>query len=213
MLTPWADFYPDILPSVNACPLPMVDHYLRQSARALCTQSRRLKVACGLATEKEVPTYALDVDAGVNPEVDVVKVLACAIDGMALSTTTQHSLKRVAGWERQCGQPEHFYLVENDRTLRLWRTPNAVYEVSLMLCLKPGMKAQGIESWFADLYRTPIVSGALSALMMLPKKEWSDANLAMFHDELFTRGVIAATADALRDGVLFPMRTRQAGIV
>lgn len=204
----WPAFYPDILMIVPGCPNVVVDHHLRRSAIELCSRSKRLTTDMpAFNTVAGTPTYALVPGTGM----ETVQVMQAAIDGEPIDPVRRAEVARIDDWATDTDTPTRFLMSGDDETVRLWKTPNAEYAVELTLAVKPDLTATGIEKWFGDEYNTPIVSGALSSLLALPKREWTDGALSVYHADIFEKGVLKATADADKDGTGAALRTSRCG--
>lgn len=204
----WSTFYPDVLVHVPGCPLPLVDHHLRAATIDLCQRSKRLKFDMpAFDTIADQPTYALDPGTGM----ETVLILDAAVDGKLIDPATRAELSIGDDWSTETGQPTKYLMDGDDETVRLWKIPDGVYSVTLTLAIKPSESATGVEQWFADRYRRTIARGALAELLSLPKRQWTDVQMAAIRLEQFEAGVRSAEAQGLRDGTGAPLRTTRYG--
>lgn len=207
-LKAWHEFYPDVLTSVRGCPQPTVDHHLRRAAIELCTRSRRLKLDMpAFNTVAGTAEYALAPGAGM----ETVQIIDAAVDGVPIDPVRRAIASTMTDWSTDQGRPSLYLMSGNDETVRLWKTPDAVYAVTLTLAIKPDQAAVGIEDWFGDRYNDTIAAGALARLMALPKKVWTNPDLALYHNERFEAGVSRACAEAIKDGTSAPLHTKKYG--
>lgn len=204
----WSEFLPEARLVVADCPDILIESYLRLSAIELCSRSKSLTFDMpAFDTEAGTSTYALAPSA----ETEMVQIIDGAIDGDPLDTVRRDELVRVSKWPAEIGTPSRFMVINGNRDVLLWPTPDAAYRVSLTLAVKPTLDATGVEEWFADMARGTIISGALAPLLALPKRAWSDPSLSVYHQGLFENGVISARAFAEKSGTRAPLRTKTYG--
>jgi hypothetical protein len=207
-LKPWPAFHPDVLMHVPGCPIPVVDHHLRKAAIELCGKSKRLKIDMpAFDTVAGEATYPLDAGTDLDP----VIIVAAEVDGVPIDPVRIHAVSSQKDWRIESGKPTDFYLHPDDKTVRLWKTPDAAYSIAITLAAKPTQAASGIEAWFGDRYGDGIVAGALAQLFALPKKPWTDLGMAGFHAGRFETSARSATAEADKDGTSAPIRTLRVG--
>lgn len=87
-------------------------------------------------------------------------------------------------------------------------TASAIGALAMDVALVPSRTSTGIDSAITDRYLDGLVSGAKARLMQIPKKPWSDANLASYHKGEFNSAVDSATIDVARGFGRAPIRTK-----
>lgn len=140
-----------------------------------------------------------DLCGGVA-KVEAVQWVTC--NGIELSAVDP---RLVAHTEiARTGQPSAYWLIE-DRTLRLFFIPDAVYTLQYELVLKPSRLATGVKTWIYETWADRLVSGAIAQLARIPGKDWTDPGLAEMHKMMYERAV----ADAeIRDKRNIDLRVR-----
>lgn len=205
---PWSNFYPDVILYVERCPYPLLDQHLRNAVIELCSESQRYKFEMPpFDTVAGTPDYTLEP----GDDMETVCIIDAAVDGAPIDPVTRDELASGIDWTIDSGKPSKYLMVDDDETVRLWKNPDAVYSVALTLAIKPNNAATGIEQWFADRYRRTIAAGALSTLLLVPKRPWTDLDLAAVFDGKFRDGIRTATAQADKDGTAAPLRTTRYG--
>lgn len=140
-------------------------------------------------TEVNMPTYEL-----FSPDV-IESVLWVTLDGQLLTPTdVRFAPPSLIDME---GRPTHYWLVD-DKTLRLFPSPDAVYNLRVMVALKPSRTAIGVADWVYETWADAIVSGAIHRLAQIPDKTWTDQQLAAEHRLRFERAVSNAVTRDLR---------------
>lgn len=198
----WSDFYDHLLPDVPGCPYAMLDHALRQAAIAFCEQS--------LAWRQEHPDIAIIAPQAKYlfdpPAESVVHVITyAALDGRQISTETQASDMRINEWRNQSGRPQ--YVLGQESGLRLVPRPDADGTLSLEVALKPVPLAASVPDLLFDEWREPIIHGALSRLMLSPKKPYSNSQLAQYHQQQAHIKTGQAGIRVARDRTRAPLQT------
>jgi hypothetical protein len=204
----WSDFYMDTLHSLPECPIPILERALRNATINLCSQSQRLKYEMpAFLTVSGTNEYPLSPGIGY----ETITILDGSINGFPIDPFRRDELVRIINWQSEQGRPSRYLMNEDTETVRLWKIPDAAYTVLLTLAIKPNNDATGIEEWFGERFKDGIISGALSMLMAIPNKPWTNAQLAIFHDGKFKSEVIRASAEAERDATRAPLRTTKYG--
>ena len=204
----WSELLPEARLNVAGCPDPIIEHYLRSAAIDLCVRSKALRFEMpAFDTEAGAPFYTLAPAA----ETEAVQIVDATVDGEPLDPVRRDELARVSKWPAESGTPTRFMMIEGNRSVLLWKTPDVALPIVLLLAVKPTLSATGIDSAFSDMFGDVITAGALATLFALPKKDWSDGNLSTYHKGIFETGVIRARAFAEKDGTRAPLRTTAYG--
>lgn len=203
----WSAFYPDILPNVPGCPLPLVDHHLRRAAIELCERAKRIKVDVSFDTVAGTAEYTLNPGTGFV----LVSVLDAGCDGKPLDPVSRAELAIGEDWQTEAGRPSHYLTTTAPTVLRLWKTPDAVFTINAGLSIRLSETATEVADWFGDRYREGLCSGAIARLCAMPKKDWTDYEQATLHQSRFERMVSRAVAEGIKDGTRAPLRTTKHG--
>lgn len=198
----WSDFYDLVAPDLPGCSFVAIDIALRQSALAFCEQSLAWKyehpsvsVVAGTATYAFVPPAGAVVHAITYAEFEAKEIESHAGE----------SNIRIAEWRNQTGAPE--YILGGATSLTLAPKPAAAGTLTMIVVLKPSPTATGIDDVLFNEYREAIVHGALARLMLSPKKPYTNAQLAQYHQQQFTIKTAAAGMRTARNCNRAPLQT------
>jgi len=186
-LTAW---YDDVLPSVPGCPQTMALDAIRKAAIEFCERSWAWiynPAAANVVADQIAYAFVPPSNAVVS------KVLYVFHDGVPIYPRSTDQLDAMyQEWRATSGTPQ-YYTQEDERNLLLVPVPAAALTggLKMRLSLKPKFDATDIESRMYEEYREAIVAGALSRLMMIPKKPYTDlatasVNKAIFDDMIAT---------------------------
>ena len=203
----WSAFYPDILPNVEGCPLPLVDHHLRRAAIEICKRAKRIKVDVSFDTVAGTPEYTIDPGAGFK----LVSILDINCAGKPIDPISRAELSRFENWQTETGTPTRFITTTEPTVLRLWKTPDTVFTIKAGISIRVDEEATEIADWFGDQYREGLCSGAIARLCAMPKKGWTDYEQATLHQGRFERELSKAAAEGIKDGTRAPLRTTKHG--
>ncbi|SOD42370.1 phage adaptor protein [Nitrosovibrio sp. Nv4] len=197
----WSEFYDLIIPDVPGCPFAAADIALRQSAITFCEQSLAYKATHGdIAVTSGTASYAF-----VPPAQAVIHTITYAqFDDDELRITGESGI-HIADWRNETGTPE--YIMGGATSLTLVPEPDVSGTLTMIVALKPSVDATGVDDLLFNEYREAIVHGALSRLMLSPKKPYSSAQLAAYHAQQFTIKTAAAGMRAARNYTRSPLQT------
>lgn len=201
----WIDFYDLAAPDVPGCPDAMLNAALRQAAIDFCEQS--------LAWSYDHPAISVVAATSAYPFVPPAQAIVHAITyAKFIDTEIEVEISednlRIWNWRAQAGTPQ--YALANPTSVRLVPTPDLPGTLTLIVALKPSPTATGVDDAMFNEYREAIIHGAKARLMLSPKKPYTDAQLAQYHQQQFTiktgragtRHARNYTREALRTSIL-----------
>jgi hypothetical protein len=198
----WANFYDYVLPDVPGAPTAAVDLALRQAAIAFCEQSLAwrynhpdIEVTSGTAQYAFVPPAEAVVHA----------IHYAAWNGDEIATRVDESNVTIYDWRNDTGTPR--FVFGGATSLTLVPTPDADGTLALEVILKPAPDATGVDDSIFNEFREAIAHGALTRLMLSPKKPYTSPQLATFHQQAFTIKTAAAGMRAARNYTRAPIQT------
>lgn len=201
-MTPWNAFFDMLLPDVPGCPQASAVIALRQAAISFCEQS--------LAWREEHPD--ITVTAGTakylfqSPGGSVVHAITFAeFNDSQLETRAME--RDISIWDRRhkTGTPE--YILGGQASVTLAPTPDVDGTLKMIVALKPSPNSDGIDDNLFAEYREAVVHGALSKLMLSPKKPYTDIALAGYHSQLFLTMTACAGVREVRNFNRAPLMT------
>lgn len=195
---------------VEGCPVPTMIQQLRWALREFCKESRFLRESTAFVVNPYQQIYPL---TPTLTDTRMVEIDAVTVDGEPLDPTGPKEVKPSSsassgayipddgsGDEASVTQPgavTHYWM-EPPADLVLWPLPNkaSAGAVSMILDMLPSATTipDAIERKYADA----ISYGALHRLYLMPKKPWSDPQMAAYYDGAFRRQILEAQSEASR---------------
>ncbi len=185
-IVPYTQWLPYVQVNVPDCPKALIVEAIRQKVIEFCQRSLFLR--------QELDgfyTVADDNEYDLSPPVDnnIAQLLMLKVNKRELEPKTQDDLEEIyQEWRDQEGQPSYFFL-KNTNTAILVPKPMGVYPVRLLVALKPTQAAQGVDEIIYEEYKDAIKHGALSYLMLMAEKTWSNPNMSAFYQSQFESSI------------------------
>jgi len=186
----WDDFAPFVLPYAPDCPDATMEHHVRLAAIEFCRKTNAWQASLAPLVGDGV----LQVFTMVTPsDSQVAKLLGVAISD-AYSNVVDAGIR----------EPEYGAQLVRDKTgetiaftddlsmLTVWPVQAVAASIVAKVSLKPAMTAATLPALLFGNYAQDIATGALSTILAMPKKDWTDMAAAG----------IAATTFKARIGVV-----------
>jgi hypothetical protein len=191
--------------SVPGCPYPLVVQYIRDAAIRVCERA--------LVWRYEQPAFNLtpgQYQYAFNKPADtqVHAVLMATLNNSPLEILTLDDARNLyPAWpilsttsteiEENGTEPRSVAQVDTYRYVVL-PAPDAeaTYSLRMIYALKPSRNALEMDESVFDEYELPIMHGALQNLLVMPKTDWSDRELATYHAKQFLFTMNEARAQA-----------------
>lgn len=202
-MIPYSDWLNDVHPDVPGCPRVVAIDAIRQTVIRFCQESMLWRYNMEpLITQIGVREYELDYPLDTR----VVSVRAMAWKGRNLDEKSADVLDAEnPSWRTRKGSPDA-YVFANPNTILLSHEPQAQESLSATLVLKPAQTSQACGDILFEEYRKEIAAGAIAMLMLMPKKPWTDYELAAQKESVF----LTATEKAkVRASSAFGRRVRR----
>lgn len=195
----WSLFYPDVLPELPGAPLPLLDHWLRNTAIEFCERTRALVVNLA-AIDAVALQMAYPLVLPANTE--LVEIIDAWFSGQKITAKSGAFLNnKFTKWADETGTPD-YYTQEDTANVLLVPAPAAaeVGAIVIKAALKPGIAATGIDDWLYSKYRMALCAGVKSKMMDQANVAWANPdrvaiNLAQFESAIET--ATTAAADSL----------------
>lgn len=195
----WSTWFPDLAPLLPGCPNPMLVHELRRAAQAFFSNTKAWRVE-QLAKPVAAGTESVVVRPD-SPDMELVEIDGAWYEGRRIDPTTPEVLdaQHVQGWQGHTGTPDRFLCLEPGQ-LRLYPIPlgDSIVGLKLRLVVSPSDASAGLPDDIGLRYRDEIKAGALSRLMLMPKKPWTDAQMGVVYGQAFGSMVDKHTEKAAR---------------
>lgn len=180
-MKPWASFHPHVLPDVIGCPIPTVDHALRDAAREFC-----------LTTSAWQETEEVQADAGQTlfdfetPNgAELVKVIRASVAGKDLSIFSVRSLP--ADWATNTPAAGLYHA--STAEYMLFPLPSVGQSIVVTLAVRPGTAGTGVSDDVFSRHAEDIAAGAKARLKRSPRKDWTDLTQAAIDQAVFDRAM------------------------
>lgn len=186
MAKTWASFLPYVQPHVPGCPQVVIDTHLQEAAAEFIGRSElwRFDIESDF-TSKNTSDYEIDVPSGAVLE----NVLSLFVDGSAAKRVTDRHYQSSNTTENSA--PSSFSIYQ-DNQIRFFPTPDRKYTFEGVGVLKPSLSATGVEDFIFETHGRSIACGAIWRLTIIPGKEWSNPEVAMYYKTEFYKHMDAA---------------------
>lgn len=198
----WKDFHDFVMPDVPGCAFAAIDSALRQSAVVFCEQS-----LAWLTEHPLISVAAGTAEYAFTPPEDAVvhAVTFAALNGEEIGAYKGETGVSAKTWRNRTGSPQ--YVLSGAGSVILAPKPGATAALAMIVALKPSPTSAGIDDAQFNEYREAIVHGALLRLMLSPKKPYTNAQLAAYHQQQFTIKTAAAGVRVAKNYTRTPLRT------
>jgi hypothetical protein len=204
----YTDLLQEVLPRLPGCGVDLASFHIKQAVIDLCRRS---------LVWKHWPDPQ-DIDAGepeygieLPPGADIAQVMLVRVDGVT-DPLTPLDMDQVEAqfpaWRTDQGVVSAYFQPEPSK-VHLLLTPDETISngLSMVLAVQPKMASTIFPDWLYSQFGQRIADGALSRLLDIPRKPWSDAVTAARHKREFDNACAAATNAAARGLSRAPTRT------
>lgn len=164
----WTDLIQDILPHVPGCPEPLIEDTLRRVARIFCRDSH--------VWEEQLPD--------IYPVNGVTRYQASAPDETEIVSLSQCQTKTTPISESNWPIINPFGLLTFDKSPNPAKGP-----LQIKAILKPTRDASGMPDRIGLHYSEALINGTIAKLQEMPKKDWTDLQLSIYHQDKFDNTV------------------------
>ena len=177
---PWRDFVPHVQPSVPNCPVPTMVNAIREAAIEFC-QATGIWPLISEKTTLLTGEEAYKLASPDNAEVEAVNIVR--VNGRNLTPITEDDFYSKP---KAAGPPKHYVVVE-PLTVLLWPAPDTmdIGAMEVKASLQPSNASTESPAFLFTRHREAIVAGALSKLMIIPEKPWTNPQLSSFNEAKF----------------------------
>jgi hypothetical protein len=205
--TRYSDLLTEVLPNLAADPSdPVTENAIKQTVIELCAEAWLWRY---------IPD-PLDVDAGesyydLEPPTgaDVTAVFSAEVDGVALENVTIDWLNaNQPRWRSERDTPKFFTQLDPEQII-LAKVPASYVMggLTMTLVLQPSQSATGFPSWIASQHLYTIATGAMSKLMLMPGKPWTNLQVGSLNGGIFSNAIAMARLKAANSLSRAPLRT------
>jgi hypothetical protein len=223
--TLYTAFLPEVSPHCEGAPETQVVNAIRNAAIEFCEKSwvyiYDLEPFPIAANVQDYEIAASDLPATTV----IAQILYGYYNGIPVPPVTRDMvMSEFPRWRTQTGQaPTHFLANDAAASVSLIPIPNGNYNggtsgtvlpngMTFTVALKPTRASTGVPSWIYERYLEDIAKGALFRLYAMPKKFWTNANLAAVNKTLFNDAISKARNDAAKSFTRATNRNRNTGV-
>lgn len=170
----YSDLLDEVLQTLmEGAPHPTIEQAIKRTVIDFCARSWVWKfLAEPMDVLAGVSTYELE------PEVssDITMVMNVAYDGKNLTNKSPDWLdQNTPGWRTVQETPRYFTQVDTEQII-LAGVPNSTLRGALLVtaALQPSNTSKDFPKWLFNQHRDALATGALSRLMLMPGKPWTD---------------------------------------
>lgn len=213
MAQKWEDWLDDLMPHLPGAEQPLIEHYLRSAARKFFTDSLAWQVPIeAISLEAGEASYEISFDADEGEAVKIVGSVLWATKTTRITGATRAQLRDLYG-DYTLADPVAVpkYFTSDDAFSVLLIPPPAAAladAVTGMVAVRPVREATGLADEMALRYHDEIANGALSLLLSIPKKPWTDQALAGDKRAMFNVAIGQASANGASGQGSAPLRSR-----
>lgn len=198
----------DVRASIPDIPSFVAERQLLRAARAFCQETRAWRVNIELSVTTTIATINLTSLLPANTElIDIISMKNTGGGDPPAKTTYAWLDKNTSDWRSETDLNARYYLLDGNSTVRLVPTPSVTtaYLYDLRVSVKPLLTATALNDLLVNRFREELIHGAMGHLYLIPRKPWTDLNLATYHQAQFMSSwpaARAAAADEFQTGVL-----------
>jgi hypothetical protein len=195
---------PDIRVEIPEIPAFVAERQLLRALREFAEETRAWRVNIQVGVIASTATVDITSLLPTGSEVvDIISMKDSVTGGRPVSPTTFVRLdKEHPLWRDEEALNAQGYVLDGNNTLRFVFTPSTTVanKYNVRVALKPILAtALTIDDVIANKYDELLVHGALARLYIIPRKPWTDANLALFHKNIFDAGKQSARTQAAEE--------------
>lgn len=195
--TKYSDMLTDVLPYLAADPSdPVTEYAIRRTVVDFCADTLLWRYIPDSQDVVAGEAY-YDLDAPNGGQVN--NVLYAKLDGVPLINKSVEWLNaNEPRWDTDSGVSKYFTQLDSDQLI-LALVPDSSYTdgLSMMLSLYPSAESTSFPSWIANQYGYTIALGAVSRLMLMPQKPWTDLAVGSAFKSEYEGNKSNARADAV----------------
>lgn len=168
----WAEFYDDLLPDVPMCPRAMAQKAVKDAAQQFFERTLAwVADTTDITIAADTISYTIPLTTGTK----VVQIMRATLDDAPLDVLTERDLP--SNWQT-AGVVRRGVFTLDRKTVYIVPQQSAGAIAVLQVALKPADSATGIDDEMFEHYSRVISTGAAAILMDMPKKPYTDHNLA-----------------------------------
>lgn len=208
----WAAWYPYVQPELPGAPLPLIDHYLRQSAIHFLEESQVWTLSLdAVDLVADTGTYNLTVPASVTTGGDVSMVKWVWVDGYQIYPASLEELGTLdTSWDTTTAGAVRRYTQLTQDTITLWPIPNYSSTDGLVIkvALRPSLTATGVPDWIGTKYIQEVAMKTKADMMGMIGQSWSNTEGETKYNAAYASALTKATVEGIKSFTRTSMAVR-----
>lgn len=214
-MTPYTALYDDVMPELPGADLPIVLHQIKRTCNDFYERSlygrevgAPINIVALTTSYTAVPLDAANFQVGKIIEVRFNNGSSAGPKKLEPRSQAQLDIE-VPNWDTLTGDPCYYTQTAID-TMTLALIPNASYVGGLLVTIArlPQYAGAGIDTPIYDKFNETLGAGVKQRMMRMPKKPWSNPQLALEYGRIYESDLSAAAAIAARSYGAGRLRTR-----
>ena len=181
---------PEILPAVQNCPDSTIEQHIRSAIIDMCEKTEIYQLELDpVSVVANIFDYDLEPPSGTV----VHRIRHATFNGESLEPISSGLLEqRKPRWRDENGTPEYF-IKQGQSTFWLAPVPDASQTNAVLLraILKPTHTSTSCDDFIMNDFRDAIVNGALTRLLRIPSRDWTDYTAASVYNSLYNEHLAA----------------------
>lgn len=207
-MTP-TDLLPYILPEVPGAPDALVKQAIMRTANDFCIET-------GVWSEIQDPipvtdnVNEYDVYAPRGAKVATIKSI-WMVNRELVPVTMERLQELIPNWQEAKGSEPAYYNSATDyRTVRIYPIPlgSNGAKITIRAVYTPDQFGTTLPDFLVDKWLDELLAGAKARLMIMPGKAWTNPELAVMNQAMFTEGMVRAKVFIAHDKVAGSVRVR-----
>jgi hypothetical protein len=200
----YTTYVPDVLIYAPGAPQLTIVDALRKSARQFFYESLAFRAWLDpFDLTINVSTYDLDADLPV--ETDLAQIMLVNCDNLTIDEATHDEFLRLdPKWPTLTGTNPSYYTALNHKghfSITPVPTATITNAFNVQVAVYPSLASTGIEQGYFEEFKDGIIDGALSRLLAMPDRPWTDVKMAVVRLTDFQRQVLFAKIQASKGNV------------
>jgi len=194
---PYTTFVKDMAPFVTNCPSPVMVDALRNASIEFFRRSLAYRV--WLTPFNMTATVSEYVLSGFPFETELAHIVRFVCDSLVLTPVTN---EEVIGYDpaypTTTSTRPRYYTMHKKPRIKVSPVPSETLALAFIayVAVQPTLDSVGVEQAYMDEYRDYLIAGALSRLLMIPNRHWTDLQLGAMKQARFNAGIEYARIQA-----------------
>jgi hypothetical protein len=188
----YSELIDEVLPALGADPSdPVTENAIKRAVIEFCASSWIWKyLPDPLSVTANEAYYDLEPLSGT----DIVTIMDVLHNNVPLTPKTTTQLDHeIPGWRTTQATPKYYTQVDTEQLILAPIPPdNLANGLTMTLVLQPSQSASGFPKWIYNQYLYSLADGAISKLMLMPGKPWSDAATGLDRRTRFEQAIANA---------------------